>query len=88
MKQFLLLLSIVFLFIMGCNNKPARETEYGSYLYNHKAMPMDTANSLQYKWDHKKILADTLIDGMESLENWELTYGNKSNVATFSLSGE
>jgi hypothetical protein len=88
MKQIVFLSSIVFLFLIGCNNKPAKVTEYGSYLYEHKAMPMDTANSLQYKWDHKKILADTLIDGMESLENWELTYGNKSNVATISLSGE
>jgi hypothetical protein len=88
MKQIVFLSSIVFLFIIGCNTKPAKKTEYGSYLYEHKAMPMDTANSLQYKWDHKKILADTLIDGMESLNNWELTYGKKENVGTITLSNE
>lgn len=88
MKKVVFLSFIVILLSAGCNNKPASETEYGHYLYEHKAMPMDTANSMQYKWDNKKILESKLIDSMESLDNWELKYGNNQNVANISLSNE
>ena len=88
MKKLVLFSFIILLFAAGCNNKPPKVTEFGSYLYEHKAMPMDTVNSLQYKWDNKKILTSTLLDGMESLKNWELMYGNKPNVGIISLSSE
>ena len=84
----LLFLSIIGIIISGCTTKKSYETAYTSYLYSHKPMPMDTANSLQYKWDNKEILDSKLIDGMESLENWELSFGNRENVANFSLSTE
>lgn len=76
------------MFIIGCTSKKPKETEFGSFLYNHQAMPMDTTNSIQYKWDNKEVLASSQLDGMESLENWVLTYGKKENVANFSLSDE
>ena len=88
MKKLLNLSCVVLLITCGCNPNQIKNTEYGSYLYDHKAMPMDTANSLQYKWDNKEIRESVLIDGMESLENWELTFGKRENVATISLSDE
>ena len=88
MKKLLNLSCVVLLITCGCNSNQIKNTEYGSYLYDHKAMPMDTANSLQYKWDNKEIRESVLIDGMESLENWELTFGKRENVATISLSDE
>lgn len=74
--------------ILSCSSPSQKETEMGSYLYAHKPMPMDTVNSLQYKWDHKPVLKSVQLDNMESLENWELTYGNRENVAAISLSDE
>ena len=88
MKKVIFIYFIIILLVAGCKSKPVKVTEYGSYLYEHKAMPMDTASSLQYKWDHKKIMESVVIDGMESLKNWELTFGKKENVATISLSDE
>lgn len=88
MKKLLSLSCIVLLIISGCNSKKTQDTEYGAWLYEHKAMPMDTSNSLQYKWDHKEILESVLVDGMESLENWELTFEGRKNVAGISLSDE
>lgn len=88
MKKLLLLSGIILLIAAGCKRTTPKETEYGSFLYQHKAMPMDTANSLQYKWDNKKIQESVLIDGMESLKNWELTFGKRENVASISLSDE
>jgi len=87
MKKILYLSIVIILFIAFTLIK-TKEIDYNSFLYKHVPMPMDTAQSLQYKWDHKEILASELIDGMESLENWELSFGNKENVATFSLSNE
>jgi hypothetical protein len=81
-------LSFVIMLIVACTTKKTKETEYGSFLYNHKPMPFDTAQSLQYKWDHKKILESVFIDGMESLKNWELSFGKRENVAVISLSDE
>ncbi|NQU85519.1 MAG: glycoside hydrolase family 9 protein [Mariniphaga sp.] len=87
MKKLAFLSFIVLLLAGGCTTKTTQvATQYGSFLYEHKPMPMDTANSLQYKWDHKKVLNSILVDGMESLENWDLKYGNKENVANISLS--
>lgn len=76
------------LILSACSTGNRQMSEYGSYLYEHKPMPMDTVNSLQYKWDHKMVLDSFQADGMESLENWVLTYGNKDNVASFNLSDE
>jgi hypothetical protein len=89
MKKFLII-PVILLLTISCTSKSVKETKYGSYLYDHKPMPMDTANSLQYKWDHKKVLESVLLDDMESLENWELAfdYANKENVATITLSDE
>src|SRR5665647_388904 len=92
MKKLLLLSIATVIFVAFIAVKPTammpKETDYSSFLYKHVPMPMDTAQSLQYKWDHKEILASTLVDGMESLDNWEVTYGNKKNVANISLSSE
>ncbi|HOU30739.1 MAG TPA: hypothetical protein PLG42_05720, partial [Bacteroidales bacterium] len=74
MKKLIILSGFILLIISGCKSRQMQNTEYGSFLYDHKAMPMDTSNSLQYKWNHKEILESVLIDGMESLENWELTF--------------
>jgi hypothetical protein len=49
---------------------------------------MDTVNSMQYKWDNKVVLRSVLLDGAESLEDWELSYGNRENVGAISLSRE
>ena len=87
MKKLLLLSIATVIFVAFIAVKP-KEIDYSSFLYKHVPMPMDTVQSLQYKWDHKEILASTLVDGMESLENWELTYGNKTNVANIRLSSE
>lgn len=88
MKKILCLLPVILLAVNACVTEQQKESKMGSYLYEHKAMPMDTANSLQYKWDHKKILESYLVDGMESTSNWELTFGNKPNVASICLSDE
>ncbi|MCJ7449347.1 MAG: glycoside hydrolase family 9 protein [Bacteroidales bacterium] len=88
MKKLIFLSGIVLLIAGACTSKQTKETEFGTYLYEHKPMPMDTTNSIQYKWDHKKILESVLIDGMESLENWELSFGKRENVAAISLSDE
>jgi len=85
----LLYLSIVIILFVAFTAIKTKEIDYSSFLYKHVPMPMDTSQSIQYKWDHKEILASTLIDGMESLENWEIAkQGNRENVATFSLSNE
>lgn len=88
MKKLLLISGIVLFIVGACNSPKTKETEFGSYLYRHIPMPMDTINSLQNKWDNKEILESIPIDGMESLKNWELTFGNRDNVATVSLSDE
>lgn len=89
MKNIFYLLAIATLLI-GCETKKPGETKFSSYLYDYKPMPMDTANSLQYKWDHKKILDSKLVDGMESLENWQLDplRNKEKNSALISLSDE
>jgi len=81
---FLMCLALVF----GCSPKRQADSGYSSYLYSYNAMPMDTANSLQYKWDQKEILGSLQLDGAESLDNWELSYGNLENVGKISLSNE
>ena len=88
MKKLLLLSGVVLLIACACSSTKTKETEFGTYLYEHKPMPMDTINSLQYKWENKKILESVQIDGMESLENWELAFGRRENVATITLSDE
>jgi len=85
----LLYLSLVILLIMACTINKPNETEYSSFLYNHVPMPMDTTQSLKYQWAQKEVLVSTLIDGMESLENWEVVgRRNEDVVATISLSDE
>ncbi|HZK97015.1 MAG TPA: glycoside hydrolase family 9 protein [Prolixibacteraceae bacterium] len=82
-------LSLAIMLLIACTSKKAEEpeTKIESFLYNHIPMPMDTTNSLQYKWDHKEIIASELIDGMESLENWHVVKEfMKNNIATISLS--
>jgi hypothetical protein len=88
LKKISFLSFVIILLIIGCTPKILKESEYGAFLYNHKAMPMDTANSMQYKWDNKKIQETLLLDGMESLDNWVLTYGRNENVGTIALSNE
>lgn len=92
MKKLLLLsitavILVAFIAVRQTTIKP-KNIDYSSYLYKHVPMPIDTAQSLQYKWDHKEILASTLVDGMESLDNWAISYGNKENVGKISLSNE
>lgn len=88
MKKLLFTAGIVILILLSCTSKKTQETESGSFLYNFIPMPMDTANSLQYKWDNKEILESILLDGAESLDNWELSFGDRANVGTISLSNE
>lgn len=75
-------------FMFACTPGTVKETRFGSHLYNHTQMPMDTVNSIQYKWDHKEVLSSVQLDNMESLDNWVLTYGKQENVASISLSSE
>jgi hypothetical protein len=89
MKNVILLLFMVLLLAGGCTSKPPKETAYSSYMYEHKPMPMDTAQSLKYQWAQKEVLASKQIDGMESLEKWELDKpANGENVARIDLSDE
>jgi hypothetical protein len=81
-------LPIAFILFAAFIPTQTRKTDYSSFLYSHVPMPMDTAQSLQYKWDHKKVLASMQVDGMESLDNWVMSYGNKENVGNASLSNE
>lgn len=76
------------LLFAGCYSNRTPEPSYSSYLYAYKAMPMDTVNSLQYTWDNKEVLRSVQLDGAESLEHWELSFGNRENVGTISLSKE
>jgi hypothetical protein len=46
MKRQIFFSFILLLLAAGCKTQPIKETEYGAFLYAHKAMPMDTANSL------------------------------------------
>lgn len=79
---------ICLLIFAGCQAPRTPESPFSSYLYEYKAMPMDTVNSMLYKWDNKEVLRSKLLDGAESLDNWELKYGNRENVGTISLSKE
>ncbi len=81
----LLLLALTF---TSCINLSVKETKYGSYLYDHKAMPMDTVNSMQHKWDNKPVQESLLLDGAESLDKWVLSYEEPENAGKISLSGE
>ena len=81
-------LPLLALVVTACTNISVKETKYGNFLYDHKAMPMDTANSIQYKWDNKPVLDSLLLDGAESLDKWVLTYEGQENVGRISLSGE
>lgn len=82
----ILCLSIIAVLLVAFTVIKTKEIDYSSFLYKHVPMPMDTTKSLQYKWDNKKVLESTLVDGMASLDNWELTYGTAKNVASISLS--
>jgi hypothetical protein len=74
---------------LACTRKNPNETAYGSFIYNHVPMPMDTAQSLKYQWAQKEVLSTRLIDGMESLENWEVVgQQGEDIVASISLSNE
>jgi hypothetical protein len=88
MKKLLLPAVIILLIGVSCTSGKPQETESGSFLYNKEPMPMDTASSLQYKWDNKEIFSSVRLDGMESLDNWELSFGERANVGTISLSDE
>ncbi len=88
MSKLLLKSGIILLLAASCTSGKLQETEFGSFLYNFEPMPMDTANTLQYKWDNKEIFESILLDGAESLDNWELSFGNRANVGTISLSNE
>ena len=81
----LLLLALTF---TSCINLSVKETKYGSYLYDHKAMPMDTVNSMQHKWDNKPVQESLLLDGAESLDKWVLSYEEPENAGKISLSVE
>jgi len=88
MKNLLFTSGIVLLMTVSCTSGKPQETQFGSFLYNFVPMPMDTVNSLQYKWDHKEVFESLQLDGAESLENWELSFGSRDNVGTISLSNE
>ena len=88
MKKILFALGVVLMIAVSCTSRKPPETEFGSFLYNFEPMPMDTTNSIQYKWDNKEVLSSIQLDGMESLENWELSFGRRENVGTISLSDE
>jgi len=81
-------LPLLALILTACTNTSVQETKYGSWLYDHKAMPMDTVNSLRYKWDNKPVQEFILLDGAESLENWEMTFEGQENAGRISLSDE
>lgn len=65
-----------------------KETKYGTFLYDHEAMPMDTVNSMRYKWENKPVAKSLLLDGAESLDKWVLSYEGRENVGSISLSDE
>ncbi len=75
--------------VVSCTLAP-KETaaKHNASLYEYKPMPMDTMNSLQYKWDNKEVYESMLLDGAESLDDWELHYTDGENVGSFSLSSE
>lgn len=87
MKNLCFIASLLVL-MAACTSRNSKESKSGSYLYDHTQMPMDTVSSMQYKWDHKEVLGSVQLDNMESLDNWELTYENRENVASIGLSGE
>lgn len=80
--------TLILLIFSGCLSSPPQESAVSACLYHHEAMPMDTVHSMQYHWDHKEILGSLQLDGAESLDHWELTYGSRENVASFTLSQE
>lgn len=80
--------TLILLIFTGCLSSPPQESAVSACLYHHEAMPMDTVHSMQYHWDHKEILGSLQLDGAESLDHWELTYGSRENVASFTLSQE
>ncbi len=88
MKSILLLSSIVIFLAAACTGNRSDSTDFNSYLYDHKPMPMDTVNSIQHKWDHKEVFETLKLDGAESLENWELSFGRRENVGEINLSDE
>ncbi|MDX9727380.1 MAG: glycoside hydrolase family 9 protein, partial [Bacteroidales bacterium] len=88
MKKLIHTTVVVLLIGVSCTSGKPQETESGSFLYNKEPMPMDTASSLQHKWDNKEVFSSVLLDGMESLDNWELSFGDRANVGTISLSNE
>lgn len=84
--------SFLLIAIWSCRQQPAanqQETDIESCLYSYKPMPMDTANSLQYNWDHKKIIESKVVDDMESMDHWITKVGSGSDrFAKISLSSQ
>lgn len=87
MRNLFFYLAPLLLFV-SCSSSQKEDTNYTAALYKYEQMQMDTVNSLQYKWDNKEIYESLLLDGAESLDNWELAYTNGENVGTVSLSTE
>ena len=88
MKNTYLISSFLLFLAVACTVNRSDSTDYSSYMYDHKPMLMDTANSIQCNWDHKEVFETLKLDGAESLENWELTFGSRENVGEISLSDE
>uniref|UniRef100_UPI00321641A7 glycoside hydrolase family 9 protein n=1 Tax=uncultured Draconibacterium sp. TaxID=1573823 RepID=UPI00321641A7 len=40
-------------------------------VYSMKPLSPDLSNSLQYRWQQKKVIKETVVDGMENLNNWQ-----------------
>lgn len=87
---FIYIIFLLFIFSCTYQNSPSKDvaTNYTEALYKHEPMKMDTVNSLQYKWNNKEVLESIIVDGAESLDNWELSYTNGENVGNISLSSE
>lgn len=79
---------VLLLLFASCSSSQKEDTNYTAALYLYEQMQMHSMHSLQYKWNNKEIYESLLLDGAESLDNWELVYTNGENVGTVSLSTE
>jgi hypothetical protein len=90
MKNLLAILTVIAT-LVSCNQKKAETCQQKTtedLVYAYTPLGMDTTKSLHAKWQNKKVLAEKVVNEMETLENWIAKYGRTDSVPKWELSTE